>query len=118
MWITVFRALVTLAAVAVTVAVLKDKTDALSVVSLCYYASLATNIIAAFASFNRNKILAIALVLFLLCDTVVGLQVAINAYLPIAASSLLYRLVFMPFNLSWFFYLPSQTLAAVSSTKK
>lgn len=97
-----------------TVIILKDKLDALAVVSVCYYADLIVNIATAFSTFRKNKLFAIGLVLFLLCDTVIGLQVAANTYLPIAEGSLLYQIIFMDFFLSWFFYLPSQVLITLS----
>ena len=102
----------------VTVAVLKDKTDALALVSLAYYAMLIMNIVAAFDQWKRKPLLAVALVLFLLCDTVIGLQVAAKGYLPIAEGSWLHGLIFSGFNLSWFFYLPSQVLLAICGSKK
>jgi hypothetical protein len=48
---------------------------------------------------------------------VIGLQVAAQGYLPIEEGTLLHRILFMNFNLSWFFYLPSQVLIALTSTK-
>ena len=54
----------------------------------------------------------------MLCDTVIGLQVASGAYLPIAEGSILYRIIFMDFFLSWFFYLPSQVLITLSGMQK
>ncbi|MBQ7415819.1 MAG: hypothetical protein IJW14_02120 [Oscillospiraceae bacterium] len=107
-----------LLAVAVTVLVLGEKTDALALVSLCYYANLIMNIIVAFTKFRQAKLFPIALALFLLCDTVIGLQVACGAYLPIAEGSLLHNIIFMDFNLSWFFYLPSQVLISLSGKAK
>ena len=107
-----------LIALSVTGIVLKENTDALALVSLCYYANLIMNIVVAFARFKTNKILSIALVLFLLCDTVIGLQVACGAYLPIGEESLIYKIIFMPFNLSWLFYLPSQVLISLSGKRK
>lgn len=104
-------------ALSVTVLVLQDKTDALALVSLCYYANLIFNLIMAFLQFKKDKVFPIALLLFLLCDTVIGLQVACGTYLPIAESSALYKIIFMPFNLSWFFYLPSQVLISLRSVK-
>ena len=109
-----FRCLLTLAAAGVTVLVLRKNTDLLAVISVCYYANLAVNILAAFGSFRKNSLLAVGLVLFLLCDTVVGLQVASDLYLPIAEESLLHRILFCGFNLAWFFYLPAQVLIALS----
>jgi uncharacterized membrane protein YhhN len=104
-------------ALAVTILVLRDTTDALALVSLCYYANLIFNLIMAFLQFKKDKLFPIALVLFLLCDTVIGLQVACGGYLPIAQGSLLHRIIFMPFNLSWFFYLPSQVLISLRCVK-
>lgn len=104
-------------AISVTILVLRDNTDALALVSLCYYANLIFNIVMAFLQFKKDALFPIALVLFLLCDTVIGLQVACGAYLPIAEGSMLYRIIFMPFNLSWFFYLPSQVLISLRGAK-
>ncbi len=99
----------------VTVLALRENTDALAVISLCYYANLIMNIAQSMTNFRKTPLLAIGFVLFLLCDTVVGLQVAAGGYLPISQESLLYRILFMDFFLSWFFYLPSQVLIALSS---
>lgn len=112
------RIVLILIALSVTGIVLKENTDALALVSLCYYANLIMNIVVAFARFKTNKMLSIALVLFLLCDTVIGLQVACGAYLPIGEESLIYKIIFMPFNLSWLFYLPSQVLISLSGKRK
>ena len=112
------RIALTVVAELVTVIVLKDKTDPLALVSLAYYANLIMNMVEAFTRFRKEKLLSIGLVLFILCDTVIGLQVAAGGYLPIAEGSLLHRIIFMSFPLSWFFYLPSQVLIALSSTRK
>lgn len=109
------RGILILLAEVVTVLVLKDKSDALALVSVCYYTNLIMNILMAFLRFQENKLLSIGFVLFLLCDTVIGLQCASGSYLPIGENSLLYKLVFMDFHLSWFFYLPSQVLIALST---
>lgn len=102
----------------VAIVILQKNLDALAVVSVCYYANLIMNIVAAFSQWNKNKLLPIAFLLFILCDTVIGLQVAAGAYLPIAEGSVLHNIIFMDFNLSWFFYLPSQVLIALSSLPK
>ena len=109
------RAALTAVAVLVAVIVLREKTDALALVSICYYANLIVNIIAAFLRFRENRGFAVALVLFILCDTVIGLQMAAGVYLPIEEGSLLHRIIFMDFHLSWFFYLPSQVLIALQN---
>ena len=99
----------------VAIIILKDKLDALAVVSVCYYANLFMNIVTAFTQWQKNKLLPIGLVAFILCDTVIGLQVAAGGYLPIAEGSALHNFLFMDFNLSWFFYLPSQVMIALST---
>lgn len=112
-WVLYSRIVFTAVAVIVTMAVLGEKTDALAIISLCYYANLIINMVAAFCVASRNPMLPIAFILFILCDTVIGLQVASGSYLPIAENSFLYRILFMDFHLSWFFYLPSQVLLAL-----
>ena len=103
--------------IAVCVLVLGQNADLLAVVSICYYANLIMNLICAFARFRDNRLLAIGLVLFLLCDTVIGLQVAAGGYLSIPEGSWIYQIIFSGFHLSWFFYLPSQVLIALSGRR-
>ena len=113
-WLVFFRLGLTALAVTIAVAVLGKATDLLALISICYYANLIANIIAAFSQWQKSRLLPIGLVLFLLCDTVIGLQVAAGGYLPIPESSWLYQLIFSGFNLAWFFYLPSQVLIVLS----
>ncbi len=103
---------------AITIAILKDATDPLAVISICYYVNLIFNIILAFMQFRRYPLFAIGLVFFLLCDTVIGLQVMSGSYLPLPEGSVLHKIIFAPFNLAWLFYLPSQVLISLSSRKK
>ena len=112
------RLALTVAGVLIAILVLQDKTDALALVSICYYANLIMNLIVACTQWKNCKLLPIGFLLFILCDTVIGLQVASGGYLPIPEGSWLHELLFMPFNLSWFFYLPSQVLIALSSLTK
>ena len=111
-WLVV-RIVLTVLIEGVTLFVLRENTDPLAMVSMAYYVNLILNLICAFARFKRNRLLAIGFIFFLLCDTVIGLQTAAGAYLPIGADSFIYRIIFMPFHLSWFFYLPSQVLIAL-----
>ena len=109
------RGIVSLCALAAAALVLKDNTDALALVSVCYYGNLILNLVWAFL--NKEKWLGLAFALFLLCDTVIGLQVAAEGYLPIAEGTVLYRILFSGFNLAWLFYLPSQVLLAIRTNK-
>lgn len=112
------RILLTAAAALIAVLVLKENLDALALVSVCYYANLIMNMVAAFTQWRRNRLLPIAFVLFILCDTIIGLQVASSGYLPIVEGSWLYNLIFSGFNTAWMFYLPSQVLISLSSLQK
>lgn len=93
--------------------VLGANTDALAVVSMLYYSVLVINVIFAAIRVRSNPLLAIGLVLFLCCDTVIGL-VMMDAYLPIPSDALLYRVIHPGFDLAWACYLPSQVLITLS----
>lgn len=101
------------AIVGVTLVVLGQNADALAIVSMLYYAQLMLNVVFAFAKFRSRAVLAIGFLLFLLCDTVIGLDL-INGYLPIPPDALLYKIIRPGFNLAWVFYLPSQVLLSLS----
>jgi hypothetical protein len=113
----IIRASLVAIALALTFIVLKDKTDALSLVSLFYYANLIMNIIAAFAQFKKFPILAIGLLLFLMCDTFIGLDVMAKSYIPIQDGSFLHSVLHSGLNIGWIFYVPSQALIAISLLK-
>ena len=101
-------------ALSLTAIVLGNNTDALSLVSLFYYANLIVNIVFAFVEFKKESLLAIGLLLFLLCDTVIGLNVMASSYIPVAEGTLIYNILHCNFNLAWIFYVPSQALIALS----
>jgi uncharacterized protein (DUF983 family) len=92
----------------VALVVLGEKADFLSLISVFYFANLATNILFAFLQKQKGLLFAIGLTLFALCDICVGLSVADGIYFTVP--EWLHFLVYPPFDLSWFFYLPSQTL--------
>ena len=111
------RIVLTVTAEIIAALVLKENLDALAMVSMAYYANLIMNMVVAFAQWHKDKLLPIGFVLFILCDTIIGLQVASGGYLPIAEGSVLYNLIFSGFNTAWMFYLPSQVLIALSVLK-
>jgi hypothetical protein len=102
----------------ICVLILREKTDPLAMVSILYYVYLIMNIVDSFLCQRASRLLPVAFILFVLCDTVIGLQVASAGYLPIAEGSALHKIIFSGFNLSWFFYLPSQVSIALSTRKK
>lgn len=117
-WLIILRIALSAVAVAITYIVLGSNVDALAVISVCYYANLILNIVSAFLQFKRYPHAAIGFCLFLLCDTVIGLQVASGSYLPLNENTLLYSLLFVDFNLAWLFYLPSQVLIALCAKER
>ena len=78
-----------------------------------YYANLILNIVFAFLGGRGLRLMAVGLVFFALCDTVIGL-IVMKAYLPIPPDAFLYRILYPGFNLAWVFYVPSQALLALS----
>ncbi|MBE6619079.1 MAG: hypothetical protein E7626_04780 [Ruminococcaceae bacterium] len=113
----ILRAVLIAVSVAVTFTVLKDKTDALSIISIVYYANLILNVIFAFAQFKISPLFATGLLLFAFCDAFVGLSVLEDLYIDIGVSSLIRRINPLELNLAWIFYVPSQTLIALSLIK-
>ena len=106
-----------LLALLLTLSVLRENADALALVSMLYYANLILNIVFAFAAAEKPPLFAVGLVLFLCCDTLIGLSL-LGTYFPLSEGSLLYRIVYPGFNLAWAFYLPSQALIAISLLPK
>lgn len=108
------RVIVSTILVFVVALVLKEKTNALAVISVFYYANLLTNIIYAFIEYRKSLFFAIGLLLFAFCDLFVGLDVLAFSFFNLEQGSLLYFLVNLPFNTAWAFYVPAQTLLALS----
>ena len=106
----VSRVAAPLVLIAAAFAVLGDSTDALAIASVIYYSWLIINAVFAFLRGRSELTLAIALVLFAMCDLCIGLQVLFDTYL---SSDALDRLFSTGLNLSWVFYQPSQVLIAL-----
>lgn len=101
------------AGIIITLAVLGKSADAVAVVSIFYYVNLLLNIVFAFIRIKTNAILPIGLLLFIMCDTVIGLTF-LGSYLTVSPESVIYRIIYPGFDLAWAFYAPSQTLLAIS----
>ena len=114
---TVLRASLSAAAILLTLAVLGEKADAVALVSMFYYANLVLNAVFSFLLYGKRSLLGIGFVLFLCCDTVVGLN-AISPYLTLSHDSWLHRLINPGFNLAWVFYVPCLSLLCVSPLQK
>jgi uncharacterized membrane protein YhhN len=105
------RIFVSLALVFATFIVLGKDTDALAIASVLYYSNLVLNAVFAFALGREERIFAIGLVLFAMCDLCIGLEVLFNSYLNSDALGFFYG---ANINLPWIFYQPSQVLIALN----
>ena len=112
-WQIVSRGMLSVASLMVTAAVLKQRTDALALISMLYYANLILNVVFALSDFRKQRLLSIGLLLFLCCDTVVGLGM-LDGYITIPQDALVYRFIHPGFDLAWACYLPSQVLITLS----
>lgn len=110
----IIKSTICIISIILTIFVLKEKTDLLSIVSIIYYANLITNIIFSFIKENKNLLFSIGLILFACCDAIIGLSVLSDAYLNIN-NAFINFLLHPGFNLAWLFYVPSQTLLALST---
>lgn len=108
------RLLLIAVAMPIAYAVLGSSADALSLWSLFYYANLVCNILFAFIPGRRETVLALGLLLLAMCDAVLGLSYLGSAYLGASEGSFLYIIGHTGLNLPWIFYVPSQTLVALS----
>ena len=109
----IIRASLTVIVQIITIIVLKEKTDALSLVSMFYYTNLILNVIFAFIHFKKSPVLAIGLLLFLLCDTIIGLDIMASSYISGTALEAVNSFI-SGANWAWIFYVPSQALIASS----
>ena len=111
------RVAVTAIAIVATVIVLGKNTDALSIISLFYFANLIANVAFATTKAKSEPLFAIGLWLFLFCDVFVGFSM-LGGYLPLGDNAFLQFLVSPPINMIWVFYLPSQVCLSLSTLKK
>lgn len=116
-WNVIVRVIASILAVSVTAVVLGAAADAVALVSMFYYANLLTNVAFAFIQIKRSAPLAVGLVLFAMCDALIGLAF-IDGYISLSPNSIIYKIVYPGFDLAWAFYLPSQTLIALSLLPK
>ncbi|MBR5140715.1 MAG: YwaF family protein [Clostridia bacterium] len=110
------RVLVLATSLAATLYVLGERSDALSIASMLYFANLIVNVIFSFFNFKKASIFAIGLLLFAFCDVFVGLSM-IGEYISLSEGSLVYKVLSSKINLVWLFYAPSQILIALSAER-
>lgn len=112
----IVRIIFSLFAVILTAIVLKENTNFLSLISLFYYANLIINVIFSFIQFKIYPLFAIGLLLFSCCDVFVGLNM-LEDFIFIPDGSIIHLINDIDLNMAWLFYVPSQTLLALSTIK-
>jgi hypothetical protein len=110
----IIRATSSVIAIIITVIALKEKTDALSIISIFYYANLIINIVFAFIQYKSSNLFAIGLLLFFGCDTIIGINVLLTQYITSPNAQAICNAIFGSLNLAWIFYVPSQTMLTLS----
>ena len=110
------RALAVGVAVLLCYLVLGEGADTLSVISMIYFANLAIS--ALWCLVSRRFLLFAGLVAFALCDVTVGMQALIDLYMDVPVGSFMWQIVHSDFNFIWFFYVPSQTIIALTALGK
>ncbi len=108
---------VALFAIILSIIVLKENSNALSIISIFYFANLTVNLVFAFMQAKISLTLPIGLVFFITCDVIIGLNEISTSFIPIPEGSILYSLINSGINLAWVFYVPSQTLLAISTNE-
>lgn len=94
--------------------VLGDGADDLSLVSMFYYANIIINLVLAFRQIKKSLIFPIAMLLFVICDTFIGLNVLLSDYVSSSDSAVVKFISELDFDIAWAFYLPSQMLIPLS----
>lgn len=113
----IIRIISSILIIIIAIIVLKEKTDFLSLISTFYYANLIVNIIFSFKQSKLSLLFPIGLLLFACCDLQVGISILNSSYINIENIKILNFIADPPFNLAWLFYVPSQTLIALSIIK-
>ena len=112
------RLFVICAAIIMANVILSWQVDTVSLISMIYFANLATNMLFAFYHHDKYLLFAIGLLSFACCDIFVGLGVLVNDYLRLGRDHILWQITHSGVNFIWLFYVPSQTLIAISARGK
>ena len=102
----VLRVALSFLSVCIAFLVLGNNADTLATVSAIYYVNLLANMLFALLLGRRERIFAIGLALFAMCDLCIGIEVLLSYYFDVDVSAF-YGL---GINLPWLFYQPSQIL--------
>ena len=109
----ILRSVASVAMLIITPLVLGSRMDAVSILSMFYYAHLICNVLFAFLNFKSSRIFALALLAFILSDTLLGFQY-LSDYFLIPRGSFIYYAIFFGKKICYPFYILSQLLSPIS----
>lgn len=95
--------------------VMKNGFNYLIFITMIYFANILSNVAFSFFENKKDLLFIIGLILFLFCDIYTGFGFL---DLTLAENSFLQKLLYPHFNAIWLFYLPAQTVLAISTFKK
>ncbi len=101
----------------ITPIVLGSRVDAVAMLSIFYYAHLVCNVLFSFLNFRKMGLFALALLAFLLSDTLLGFQ-SLSDYFLIPRGSFIYYAVFFGKRLFYPLYIISQITIPISIALK
>ena len=101
----------------VTTLVLGSRLDAVAVLSMFYYANLTCNVLFSLLNFKQSKLFALALLSFILSDTLLGLQ-CLKDYFLIPRGSIIYYIVFYGKNFFYPLYIIAQIAMPISMASR
>ena len=107
------RGVASVAALIVTPVVLGSRMDTVALISVFYYANLICNVVFAFVNFRQSGVFAIALLAFILSDTLLGFQ-SLSSYFLIPRGSFIFYVVQVGKSIFYPLYILSQVLIPVS----
>ncbi len=109
----VLRACASVAALIVTPLVLGARVDAVAMLSVFYYANLLCNVLFSMLNFRKSGLFALALLFFVLSDTLLGFQ-SLSDYFLIPRGSFIYYAVFIGKRIFYPLYILSQICIPIS----
>ena len=109
----VLRGLASVAALIVTPVVLGSRMDAVALISVFYYANLICNVAFSFVNFKQSGVFAIALLAFILSDTLLGFQ-SLSSYFLIPRGSFIFYAVQVGKRIFYPLYIFSQVTIPLS----
>ena len=109
----IVRAVLSAAILIVTPIVLGSRLDAISMISVFYYASLICNLLFACLNFKRSGLFALALLAFAVSDTVIGFQ-SLSSYFLISRGSFIFVVTRLGKDIFYPLYIISQITIPIS----